>query len=321
MGITNADKTYSPKSDRRSSLLTAFQDFRLMSFEEPETRTSKPRIDTGISLLMTCKVFSAEAIEVLYTHNGILLDGTAEVYELFTRSLEARRAKKIKLINVTPLRINDQEDVDDVLKPVDFVGAHCQDLQLVTIPWTNATRCNHARTVIRGIVMPLEAMWAEFESERYPFGLMLWNQHLGNIWREYVTQGPIEADLEAQHEKYIDATADVILNNTTPVDLIPDDEDNFKRAQALMLGVFELMIKLYEQDKSGDGLDSNSHLYARLLEDFQPALDGRTPEVLPFGQTFPYGDREALCWLNRVLTMVDRYVKHEFLCASLHSLL
>lgn len=85
---------------------------------------------------------------MLYTENIFVLTG-GDVTELLAHSPQARRMKNIKLKGVTPLSLEDQQNLNAVLGPVDHVARHCDRLTVITIPSTNSVTGSPAKAVVR----------------------------------------------------------------------------------------------------------------------------------------------------------------------------
>lgn len=200
-----------------------------------------------------------------------------------------------------------------MLKPVYYPAAHCAALKIVVTPCTNAIHCNQTKTIVRSNVMQLGSMFTQFESRRYPFGLMLWNAHLSDLLKEILQQKSITRDVEAQCDTSFGALAGSVSWAASLGELPCDDEPDLRGTQVLMLGVFEIVLELYQQSRAVVGGDNHSGLYAHFFKAFRPLLEVRLPGIAPCRQTVPPGDLEAQCWLDRVFMIVDVRVKHDTL--------
>lgn len=111
-----------------------------------------------------------------------VLDGTAEIDDLLWTSPQAYRMRRIELINLPLVVINDQQNLDDLLRPVHYLAAHCHRLEHVILPYTRGRESKQNVNSLRCQFTCLGTARAVFNSARYPFSFTLQNSLLPRIW-------------------------------------------------------------------------------------------------------------------------------------------
>ena len=140
-------------------------------------------------LLLVCKAFTSEALDVFYTSNTFAIAGS-ELSVILDTSPGARHIRNMKLVDVEPvLDLHDQRSAEAALSSVNFVAGHFTSLHTVILPYTLGVHPNSQVCILQ--TTPQSPGWhaTTFNPPSYDFQLILYSKSTETIWQEFTEAG------------------------------------------------------------------------------------------------------------------------------------
>lgn len=258
-----------------------------------------------LSLLTTCKAFSYEAIDVLYTQHTFSLTDS-DIKTIFDRNAQAHRIQSVKIIDCEPIVLNQEGNAASTFALLDFLAEKCSNLVQVGVPYTLATfdpdgpSPMPSRVFSDVISVKLGLLHARFDIPRYDFSLLMYNKLLKEIWQSFLKDTIEGIPIELQ---IVEQGAALFLFSGLSLDS-PKDKDLVWPA-ATLLGVFEEAFRLYDHDKvhpqDGKEFDRVPVRLRYMMEELAASRDDKMP---PFRKLAESKDSWDLDWLHDLLAIV-----------------
>lgn len=125
-------------------------------------------------------------MEAFYATNRFSLHGEDEIDHLLLKSPHAKSMRRVMLLDVPPISLYDQREVEIALQPVDLLAKKCTKLKDVAmlgeITSPRVDSCETFGTIPRELNLQLVV----FKQPRYSFRLCAWTPALDIIWKRYI---------------------------------------------------------------------------------------------------------------------------------------
>lgn len=253
-------------------------------------------------MLRTCKAFSFEAIDVLYTRNVFSLPA-AELKTLSDTNQYAHRMASIKILDADPIVIHHEQDAKSTFALIDFLAEKCVSLYSVAVPYTFPTPEDALKqpeplfSCVDAVKLGLSI--ALLEPPRYSFNLFLYYKLPEKVWDRFLANTPEGIPIE------------ILLLGQGPalfscsLSLREAKEEDLIWPASILLGVFEQAFKLYDHDKEHPEEPKQfGRVPTRFCEVVCEMAEYRSENMPRFRQLGDCENTRNLNWLDNLLAMV-----------------